>query len=152
MGFECASHQTHEAISLGEQIAQSLLELPLVAIRLRRLGLPGLHHVVRSAKPTVDLGSAVVDGGESVLRPRDARERLDECAVGDLSFAFDFLKLLAGRGDRRFAASQQFGLRSGCALDRSQFICDALVIDLLKPQLLSQSLEFPAPGGNCLGE
>ena len=152
MGVECASHQTHEAISLGEQIAQSLLELPLVAVRSRRLGLPGLHHVVRSAKPTVDLGSAVVDGGESILRPRDARERLDECAVGDLSFALDFLKLLAGRGDRRFAGGQQIGLRSGCALDRSQFVCGALVFDLLEPQLLVQPLEFPAPGGNRFGE
>ena len=152
MGIECTSHQAHEAISFGEQIAQTLLEFPLLAVRSRRLGLPDFQHVIRSANPTVDLGTAVVDAGKSIFRSRDARERLDECAVGDLSFALDFLKPLAGLGDRRFAADQEFGLRSGRALDRSQFVCGALVIELLQPQLLVQSLELPAPGGNRFGE
>ena len=91
VGFERGAQRAHQAVALGEQVAQPFLERTLLVVRAVGLDLPDLQALVGAAQARVDRGPPIVDGRQTVLGARDARQHLDQRGVARVALAFEGL-------------------------------------------------------------
>ena len=124
VALERAAHRVHHAIALREQVAQTLLEVVLLAIGARRLALPELEHLVGVAQPRLELRAPIFDRGEPILRARDRGEHGDERGIGGLALALERLEPLARLAHLRLGPAQRLGARRHGPLDRGELLLD----------------------------
>jgi hypothetical protein len=96
LGLERLAQQPHDAVALGEQLAQPLLEFPLLAIGAARLSLTHLEHLVRTAHAGFALGEPIVDAGQAVFAAGDPRQHVHQGPAGAVALLFQHLEGLPG--------------------------------------------------------